>query len=536
MILSSFLGEMPGQGDFAKPVNAASVASNLLLDEGLVPKSFVVTQVAAANNADQSVVRIDDETYMLPAGFVARSPLADDANGRIYYTYDEPVNGQTAYVVYSKGTDGRLLGANSVVRQLGVPLPSTPSVTVTNATISPPTGEVPVATYYAVTLTNDRGEEGPLSTPSIQAVLYSNTTVVIDRPAEALGSDIAKWNIYMANNGQWQFMQELSKATPSLTLVGDAAKYPALGEVCPSLDWLPPPTDIKGLVAMSGGFMAAYSGRRLVCSEVYLPHAWPSAYSYPVQYDILGIVPVSGGAIVVTSGRQYAALGASPSTLQLQQLELDAGCVSRDSIVDMGDYAIYSSAIGLVKMGLQGVELVSESAWPRHAWSAINPSTVKAMRIKHYYVFQSSNSPVYVLDTNTGVITRTDKFNITQFFRGFYDPTNDLTYAIKQAGTRTLNTIALDLATGGVWESRSLQNNAGIAPSWGQVDADSYPITLEFGTSETNTAFNYRTYTVTSRKPFRLVAGRDAFAKVRLSNFIARIHRVVLTSDRGEFV
>jgi hypothetical protein len=255
-----------------------------------------------------------------------------------------------------------------------------------------------------------------------------------------------------------------------------------------------------------------------------------------VQYDILGIVPVSGGAIVVTSGRQYAALGASPSTLQLQQLELDAGCVSRDSIVDMGDYAIYASAIGLVKMGLQGVELISEAAWPRHAWSAINPSTIKAMRIKHYYVFQSANSPVYVLDTNTGVITRTDKLNLTQFFRGFYDPTNDLTYAIKQAGTRTLNTIALDLTAGGVWESRSLQNNAGIAPSWGQVDADSYPITLEFGTSENNTAFNFHTYTVTSRKPFRLVAGRDAFAKVRLSNFNSRIHRVVLTSDRGEFV
>jgi hypothetical protein len=158
------------------------------------------------------------------------------------------------------------------------------------------------------------------------------------------------------------------------------------------------------------------------------------------------------------------------------------------------------------------------------------------MRIKHYYVFQSSNSPVYVLDTNTGVITRTDKLSLKQFFRGFYDPTNDLTYAIRLAGARTLNTIAIDLATGGVWESRSLQNNAGIAPSWGQVDADSYPITLQFGTSETNTTFNYRSYTVTSRKPFRLVAGRDAFAKVRLSNFIGRIHRVVLTSDRGEFV
>jgi hypothetical protein len=483
-----------------------------------------------------SVVRIDGQTYTLPAGFVARSPLANDTEGRIYYTYDTPVDGQTAYVVYSKGTDGRLLGANSVVRKLGVPLPSAPSVTITNATIDPPAGEAPVATYYAITLTNEWGEEGALSNASQQAVLYSNTTVVINRPAEASGADIAKWNIYMANNGQWQFLQEVDKATASVTLVGDAAKYPALGEACPSLDWLPPPTDIRGLVAMSGGFMAAYSGRNLVCSEPYLPHAWPSAYSYQVQYDILGIVPVSGGAIVVTNGRQYAALGATPSTLQMHQLEMDAGCVSRDSIIDMGEYAVYASTIGLIKMSLQGVELISQAAFSRHAWKSVNPSSIKAMRIKHYYVFQSNNTPVYVLDTNSGVFTRTDKLNLTQFYRGFYDPTDDMTYAIKQDTTLTLNTIGIDFTPGSVWESRALASNASIAPSWGQIDADSYPVTLEFGTSETGKTFTYRAYTVSDRKPFRLAASREAFAKFRLSNFGGQIYRVVLTNDRNEFV
>jgi hypothetical protein len=331
-------------------------------------------------------------------------------------------------------------------------------------------------------------------------------------------------------------MQEVDKATSSVTLVGDAAKYPALGEVCPSLDWLPPPTDIKGLVAMSGGFMAAYSGRNLVCSEPYLPHAWPSAYSYPVQYDILGIVPVSGGAIIVTNGRQYAALGATPSTLQTHQLELDAGCVSRDSIIDMGEYAVYASTIGLIKVGLQGVELLSQDAFTRHAWLSVNPASIKAMRIKHYYVFQSDNTPVYVLDTQTSTFTRTDKLNLTQFYRGFYDPTGDLTYAIKHDTTLTLNTIGIDFTTGSVWESRAFQSNASIAPSWGQVDAEGYPVTLEFGTSETGTAFTYRAYTVNDRKPFRLAAGREAFAKFRLSNFRNQIYRVVLTNDRSEFV
>jgi hypothetical protein len=340
----------------------------------------------------------------------------------------------------------------------------------------------------------------------------------------------------MANNGQWQFLQEVDKATASVTLVGDAAKYPALGEACPSLDWLPPPTDIRGLVSMSGGFMAAYSGRNLVCSEPYLPHAWPSAYSYQVQYDILGIVPVSGGAIVVTNGRQYAALGATPSTLQMHQLEMDAGCVSRDSIIDMGEYAVYASTIGLIKMSLQGVELISQAAFSRHAWKSVNPSSIKAMRIKHYYVFQSNNTPVYVLDTNSGVFTRTDKLNLTQFYRGFYDPTDDMTYAIKQDTTLTLNTIGIDFTPGSVWESRALASNAGIAPSWGQIDADSYPVTLEFGTSETGKTFTYRTYTVSDRKPFRLAASREAFAKFRLSNFGGQIYRVVLTNDRNEFV
>jgi hypothetical protein len=225
-----------------------------------------------------------------------------------------------------------------------------------------------------------------------------------------------------------------------------------------------------------------------------------------------------------------------PSTLQLQQLEMDAGCVSRDSIIDMGEFAIYASTIGLVKMGLQGVELISQAAFSRHAWQSVNPSSIKAMRIKHYYVFQSDNTPVYVLDTNTGVFTRTDKLNLTQFYRGFYDPTDDRTYAIKVDNTITLNTIAIDFTSDSVWESRVFRSNASIAPSWGQVDSDAYPVKLEFGTSENGTTFSYQTYTVSDRKPFRMAAGREAFAKFRVSGFSGQVYRVVLTNDRGEFV
>lgn len=535
LVLTDFQGELPGVSDFNKPASAANTALNVLTQGSLVPWSFASTDIRTLTNVDKSVVRIDGQVYTFAGEFAVRSPVVDDANGRIYFNYETPVNGQTAYVVYSRGTDGNLLGANSVVRKLGVPIARTPSLTVTNATLSPPTNEAPVATYYAVTLTNLWGEEGALSQPTAQAVIYSNTTISLDRPPSANGSDVAYWNIYMANNGQWQFMQQVPKSVPNVTLEGDAAKYPALGEVCPSLDWLEPKADLRGMSAMAGGFMAGYSGRFVCFSEPYLPHAWPSAYQYPVQYDIMGIVPVNGGAIVITNGRQYLAAGASPSVMQLQQLEMDAGCVSRDSIVDMGDFAVYASHMGLVKLGFNGIELISEAAWPRYVWQTKNPQTIKAMRLKHYYVFMLEGV-VWVLDTNTNQVTRTDKVDLAQLNRGFYDATDDKTYVIANTSPKTLRSIELTQVTGVVWESREFMTNTGIAPSFAQIEADAYPVTLTVGMSHDGNTFTEQTYTANDRKPFRLAAGRYAFAKVKLTNFTNRVSRLILTNDRGELV
>lgn len=535
LVLTDFQGELPGVDDFNKPQSSATKALNLLAGGSLVPWSFVSTDVRTLSNTDVSVVKIDGEVYTFPGEFAVRSPVIDDANGRIYFNYDAPVNGQTTYVVYSKGTDGNLLGANSVVRKLGVDVSDTPTLDIANATLEPPVDEAPVVTYYAATLTNLWGEEGALSLPTTQAVIYSNTTVTIGRPPSATDPDVGVWNIYMANNGKWQFMRAVPKGTAEVVLVGDEAKFPTLGEVCPSLDWLKPKNDLRGMVAMSGGYLAGYSGRFVCFSEPYIPHAWPSAYQYPVQYNILGLVPVDGGAIVVTDGRQYLAAGASPSVVQLQQLELDAGCVSRASIVDMGDFAVYASHMGLVKLGFGGIELISEAAWPRYVWQTKALQNIKAMRLKHYYVFSLDNV-VWVLDTNTYQITRTDMVALSELNRGFYDATGDVTYAIANTATKTLRRIQLQLATVAVWESREFMNNMGIAPSFAQVESDAYPVTLTIGMSNDGVTFSERSYTVSSRRPFRIAAGRFYYAKARLTNFSGRVSRLVITNTREDFV
>lgn len=536
MIFTQFQGELPLISEVDKPDSVASVAENVTLGNGIAPYGFAITSNVNLSNLDESVIRIDGQIYTMPKGFVARSPLANDARGRIYYTRDVPYNGKTAFVIYSKGTDGSLLGANSVVRPLGVPLGSTPNVTATMPTLDPPANEVPVVTYYAVTLVNQWGEEGALSNPSIQVTLYSNSTLVINRPPEALDADIAKWNIYMANNGQWQFMTSVDKATPSVTLNGDDAKYPALGEVCPSIDWLEPPSDLKGLTAMSGGFLAGYSGRTVYFSEPYLPHAWSAAYQYSVQYDILGIVSINNGLVVITTGRPYLILGAQPSTMQIQQLEIDAGCVSQDSIVDMGDFAMYASTIGLIRLGASGASIASDHAWPKHRWSEINPSTMKALRFKQYYVFETSAATYsWLLDTETGNVSRSDTLDIPTFNRGFYDPTDDQTYVIQNTGgTKKRLTIKLDKTTTNIWKSKTFQLTGGLSPSFGRIDADAYPVKLVTERSHDGVTFVSNTYTVTDRKPFRLSAGRYMFMRFALRNITGTVSRVVLTNDRAE--
>lgn len=284
--------------------------------------------------------------------------------------------------------------------------------------------------------------------------------------------------------------------------------------------------------------MAGHSGRFVCFSEAYLPHAWPTAYQYPTQYDILGIVPVAGGAIVVTNGRQYVASGAQPATMQLQQLELDAGCVSKDSIVDMGDFAIYASKYGLVQLSMHGAKLISETMWPRHEWANIDPASIKAIRLKHHYVFWS---PVmvgfcYLLNTSSWLLTRSSRIDLSTIHRGFYDATDDNTYVIKDGvDFNTLLRIELEQIDSGIWESAVVASNDGIQPSWLQVNAESYPITITLEHSNDGQTYKSDDYVVKSRAPTRVASGQYSFFKI-LASVTTRIQRIVVTNTRSELV
>ncbi|MFN9954818.1 MAG: hypothetical protein ACK55I_17105, partial [bacterium] len=87
----------------------------------------------------------------------------------------------------------------------------------------------------------------------------------------------------------------------------DYKRQSDLGEIMPSLDWEPPPTNLKGLKVMANGIFTAFSGKDLCFSEPFMPHAWSSKNFLPVDATIVGLGTFGQSVAVLTDSFPYIA-------------------------------------------------------------------------------------------------------------------------------------------------------------------------------------------------------------------------------------
>ena len=495
----------------------AQTAENVVLNSGRavplrtnsqVTTGFSSSVTALSNDTRTSIWRYTPEStdYWLQWNEdvdVVYGPLPKDAYDRVYFTgQDYPRVGSEASMI-----SGATYPAASY--KLGVPVLAIPGNFALSRAANNLATETPNTVCYVFTYVTGFGEEGPpsVATDTIdvtdtQTDGSTNQTVTLSNlpAAPSPNTNFAtghKMRIYRSNTGSnttaFQFVGESTNFGGNFT---DSLDGDELGEVIPSTYWIGPPDDdnttypegqMKGLVAMPNGVFAGFAGRRLCFSEPYLPHAWPVSYRITTEDNIVALSMAGNTLLVATEGNPYVVGGVDPSSMQAVRLEAAQACVSKKSMVDMGDYAMYASPDGLVAVAGNQVELVTEQLIDPKDWlSTYNPTTIQGFLHEGTYVgFHSvgtNDRAGFMFDPRRGknAFTTLTVTSTTDPRGGYYDPQDGQLYLIdttatnrkiqKFQGSNTLSTLK--------WKSKKFVTPSPTSMAWVSVTAEGYPFTV----------------------------------------------------------
>lgn len=149
-----------------------------------------------------------------------------------------------------------------------------------------------------------------------------------------------------------------------------------LGDELISQAWEPPPTNLRGLIALPNGAMAGFFGNQLCFSEPYQPHAWPQAYRRATDFEIVGIESFGTTVVACTKGRPYVAHGTEPTNVVLESVDKVWPCLSKRSVVSIGDGVLYATSHGMAYVGMSGSQIWTEAFYSREEWLPLDPSSM----------------------------------------------------------------------------------------------------------------------------------------------------------------
>ena len=542
-----FLGAMPRLDDRQLPPNAASIAEDCWLSS-FRPAPLPAMPPLAGTDAFRSTVKTIFP-YDQPTGQpirwiqwdddvdVVRAPVRDDTENRILWMGDGHAKQINASILQAGGGSyfrGNVqAGEGLPARRLGVLAPeNAPTVTAVDLT-NQESDQLAVFDAYVLTYVTDLGEEGPPSPPSavVQRGFEEDGTIQTVTVGDLGTSGPTGANFYTKKrlyrtavgtaSTSYQFLVELPITTPSYS---DSTSSGELGSGLVSQDWDPPDDDLRGLIALPNGVLAAFKGREIHFSEPYQPHAWPPVYIQVIEEDIVGLGNYGTSVVVGTKSSPYLVSGAAPAFATVAKMELDQACIAKRSFTRVEQQGTaYASPDGLVLVGPSGGRLLTRSAWNREGWQALNPHTLQA----HYHdeaVVGFYDGGGFAFSSEfEGAISLSD-----DILASHRDLENDTIYVVPSSDNKVREWKASDpdapTRTTMKWRS-GLYSGALRTFSMAQVIAESYPVKLILMADGES-----HEYDVRGEAPFRLsaiplaskwyfeVQGRSVVQEVRVGN------------------
>jgi len=331
--------------------------------------------------------------------------------------------------------------------------------------------------------------------------VYPGESVVVTLPTASITNyNVTKKRIYRSAQGSgssaFLFVGEVALAASSFT---DTLDGDELNEVLPSLTWSHPPSTLKGLVGMPNGVMAGFSGNDVYFSEPFRPFAWPTQYVQTVGYPIVGLGVIDTTLVVLTQGRPYFIQGSHPSSSTMVESDINQACLSKRSIVSMGNAVFYASPDGLVALSPGGSAVVTESMFDKFSWQATSPADLLGCAYENKYVgFYNVSSGIggFIYD----MVAQTWNFHTVYATGAYNDLKTDSLYIIQSNELSKWDSGALLTYT---WKSKKWSYPEPKSFACYRVQAEAYPVTTKIFRDGTEIV----SISVTDDKLRRLPAG-----------------------------
>jgi hypothetical protein len=403
--LIGFSGEIPKLTPRLLPEGFAQRAFGARLEDGSLRPFRKSRRVTASGsypiNAPATIYNFQDE-WLVWNKLVNAAPGPVTEN-RLYFTGDGAPKMRVSGVNYD----------------LAIPAPAN---ALTATASGSGTGNT-IVRLYTYTNVSQFGEESQPAPLSNQVSWQSGQTVTLSGFSAAMGSrTVTKQRIYRSQtgfSGQTQAFLIAERSTGFASNFTDNIAPETFFEPVPSIQWSPPPDDMKGLVSMPNGIMAAFSGREILFSEPFIPHAWPVGYSLTTDYDIVALGVFGKMLLVMTTGHPYVVSGTHPDNMLMERLELNMPCINPAAVVDLGYSIAYPSTDGLVLVSVNGSSLVTEQLLSRSEWQRMLPGQFIAGQYNGRYMAsfnyvdntgeEQRGSFIFDLTGQTPFLIRTDE-------------------------------------------------------------------------------------------------------------------------------
>jgi len=254
---------------------------------------------------------------------------------------------------------------------------------------------------YVFTYVTDRGEESAPSAPSDPVAVLPTQYVTLTIATANAPANVTHMRVYRTETTEggtaFFFVEEVPIANPivyeDFTLSVDLD-----GDTLQTLNWAPPPDDLKGLTLSTKNFYAGYVGSQLFLSELYIPYAWPTDYAIDFTGNILHIARY-GDTICVFTDREIALIvGNTPLELRKIKVEGFELLTSIFSTTEMDGLLYFSTPIGLAAVSGTNVAVVSDDLIAERWWrDNINVTETRIV---------SFDNTIYVLADEDGQIYR----------------------------------------------------------------------------------------------------------------------------------
>lgn len=362
-----------------------------LLNASLVGSSYKTLFRYTENSTDHWIASANDVDWF-------RSPIAQDSYERVYFS------GESTLRVFANDLASSPFDQASDYFLWGVPAPTTAPTVESGGSLE---------RYYFYTFVNVYGEEGPGGPEGGGATVGASPVTISAIEAAPANRRVVGINLYRTNSttaGKGQYQYVLYAAyfdTGTAYAVGDFVVYSnslykcttihpagawdaghftagddvadgALGDVCSSVDYSPPPAGLSGVVMLPNGIAIGFIGNEVYFSEPWFPHAWPEEYSQSIEENIIGIGVTGNNAVLVTDGYPYLISGNAPESMTLTKYGYFYPCLSKRGIVTGQGGVLWPTKEGLAFAGTGGCEIVTTGFVTPGDWENYYPSTIHA--------------------------------------------------------------------------------------------------------------------------------------------------------------